>query len=199
MKRIFYVFTCIVLILSVAIFSVGCKDKGETITVTHDFTLSETNKTMEIGETFTLVASYGDSMITFTSDDTDVVTVSDVGIVTALKAGKAYITVSSDSTDDKRVCEITVIDTDYSVSFNEYGEYSVMVGAYKNLAVKTLKNGVEYDGKVTWTVSSNDAKLINIDGRSATFVASKAGTYEVSVNGEKGGQAKLVITVVENI
>ena len=198
MKRIFYVLICIVMIFSVALFQIGCKDK-DGVSVVYDFNISETNRTMEVGQEFTLVASYGDSVLTYVSDNGEVATVSSDGLIKAHKEGKAYITVSSTETDIQRVCEIIVIAPSYTVSFTDGTEYLVYVGAYKNLSIKTFKDGVEYDGKVTWTVSGDGGALVEIDGKNATFLSTKAGTFEVNVTSEKGGQAKLVITVVDNV
>jgi len=199
MKRIFYVLICVVMFLSVALLQISCKNNKDDISVIYDFNISETNLTLEVGQTFTLVASYGDSILTFVSNDTEVATVSNDGTITALKKGTAYITVTSNETDVERVCEITVIEPSYTVSFIGSLDFSVLVGAYKNLSVKTFKDGVEYDGKVTWSVSGDGAELVQIDGRNATFLSTKEGAFEVTVSAEKGGLAKLVINVIASV
>lgn len=199
MKRIFYVLICVVMFLSIALFQISCKDNKGDVSVIYDFNISETNRTLEVGQTFTLVASYGDSILTFVSNDIEVATVSNDGTITALKKGIAYITVTSNETDVERVCEITVIEPSYTVSFVDGGNFSVFVGAYKNLSVKTLKDGVEYDGEVSWSVSGDGAELVQIDGRTATFLSMKEGTFEITVSAKKGGLAKLVINVVASV
>lgn len=199
MKRIFYVLICVVMFLSVALFQISCKNNKDDISVIYDFNISETNLTLEVGQTFTLVASYGDSILTFVSNDIEVATVSNDGTITALKKGTAYITVTSNVTDVERVCEITVIEPSYTISFADSGVYSVFVGAYKNLSVKTHKDGVEYDGEVSWSVSGDGAELVQIDGRTATFLSMKEGTFEIIVSAKKGGLAKLVINVVASV
>jgi hypothetical protein len=185
--------------LSVALFQISCKNNKDDISVIYDFNISETNLTLEVGQTFTLVASYGDSILTFVSNDIEVATVSNDGTITALKKGTAYITVTSNVTEVERVCEITVIEPSYTISFADSGVYSVFVGAYKNLSVKTYKDGVEYDGKVSWSVSGDGAELVQIDGRTATFLSMKEGTFEITVSAKKGGLAKLVINVVASV
>jgi hypothetical protein len=199
MKRVFYVLICVVMFLSIALFQISCKDNKGDVSVIYDFNISETNRTLEVGQTFTLVASYGDSTLTFVSNDTEVATVSNDGTITALKKGTAYITVTSNETNVKRICEITVIEPSYTVSFVDGGNFSVFVGAYKNLSVKTLKDGVEYDGEVSWSVSGDGAELVQIDGRTATFLSMKEGTFEITVSAKKGGLAKLVINVVASV
>ena len=67
MKRIFYVLICVVMFLSVALFQISCKNNKDDISVIYDFNISETNITLEVGQTFTLVASYGDFILTFVS------------------------------------------------------------------------------------------------------------------------------------
>jgi hypothetical protein len=135
----------------------------------------------------------------FKSSDSEVATVTNDGKVTAHKEGTAFITISSDKTDKQMICEINVKFVDYSVVFTTNEEFFVFIGAYKNLSVITLKDGVEYDGEVTWSVTGDGAKFVQVDDKNAVFVSNKAGTFEVTVSGADGGQARLIVNVIANV
>lgn len=196
MKKIIMFFINLMLILSMLVFYTGCKN--DEFDVVHDFTLNKTEITVEVGGSYLLIASCGDCDISFSSDNEDVVSVGNDGMVTALKEGTAYITVSSEGSSSVRKCLVKVVKTEYSVAFAEQGDFTVFVGAYKKLTAITLRNGIQYDGQITFSVLGNGASIVEVDGYSATFVWEQAGTYEVVATDSHGKQAKLVVNVIDN-
>ena len=92
----------------------GCGPKQvEDVSVTL-VTLDQTSATLSVGNTLTLEASINptnatNKNVTWSTDKTDIVSVSNEGVVSALKVGRATVTVTSVSNPDKKAsCEITV-------------------------------------------------------------------------------------------
>ena len=76
--------------------------------------INKTELSIDIGKTETLVATVTPSnatnkSVTWTSSDTSIVSVSDSGIVTGIKAGTATITVKTVDGNKTATCEVTVI------------------------------------------------------------------------------------------
>ncbi len=209
MKKSLFIILTFILALSLCIFQMGCDDDkpvGENtagsvapgVVVSHSFTINKNDVQLEQGQTFWLVASYGTSKLSYASDNPQVATISEEGLITAVETGVAYITVTSNATESKGICKVTVIHPEYTVKFNSEADYSVFVGAHKFLSVTTLKDGVEYIDEVTWSVTDG-AEIIEENGLTAVFVADTAGTYVVNVTSGKNAQCQITITVLDTI
>lgn len=200
MKKIVIVLLNLILIMSAFAFQFGCSGGAldTDVTITHDFTISKTEISLEVGQEYQLISSCGDCVINYSTDNADTATITNAGLIKAVKVGTAFITVSSQHENTKRVCKVTVIAPEYSIEFVDEGEYKVFVGAYKIITAKTLHNGVEYAGSVTFSVENDDAKILSVDGNSATLSFSAAGTYEVFATDTHGVKSKIVITVIDN-
>ena len=105
MKKYFFLWLAIVTIC-IALFS-ACK---EPVT---DVTLNKNELHLIIGETETLIATIqpanaSNDKVTWTSNNPDVATVNDNGLVTAMDNGTATITVTSQDGNKTATCEVTV-------------------------------------------------------------------------------------------
>ena len=86
---------------------------GSTTTSVESVAVIPETTTIEEGKTVSLTASITpksatNKKVTWSSSDTDVVTVSDTGVVTAVKAGTSTITVTTDDGGFTATCEVTV-------------------------------------------------------------------------------------------
>lgn len=195
MKKVFIILLNVILVISLFSFQAGCSVKGE-VDIEHDFTLSHSKITLEVGEEFLLIASCGDCEITFVSTDVDCATVSNSGLVKAISEGTAFVQISSQNSDTTRICEVIVIDPEYTVEFVSENDYVVKVGANKSVCAKTLRDGVEYAGKITFSVVSENAKILSVNGNKAILRFSAAGDFEVFATDIYGNQSKIVISVI---
>ena len=86
---------------------------GSTTVSVESVSLDKTALTLEVNGTYTLTATINpsnadDQSVTWTSSDVTVATVDADGVVKALKAGKATITVTTTDGNKKATCEVTV-------------------------------------------------------------------------------------------
>ena len=103
--------------------------------------------------------------VTYSSDDTNVATVDENGVVTGVKAGEATITVTATngsevSTDDKTAtCKVTVVQPVESVELNKETT-TIEVGATDQLTA-TVKPDDATNKAVTW--SSDNTSVVTVD------------------------------------
>lgn len=101
-------------LLFATILSASCSKNDDSTTAVSSVTLSPATLILEVGETGTLSASItptdaANKAVTWSSNDTSVASVSDAGLVTALKKGTATITVTSvDNNTKQATCALTV-------------------------------------------------------------------------------------------
>jgi len=162
--------------------SVTCK-----ITVTKDavaVALDQTSASVKVGGTVTLKASVSnftsDSGVVWASSDTAVATVTDGGVVTGVKVGKATITARSK--EDNAVaasCEVTVTDG-ISVSVDPA---SVTVYKGKTVEIKAKVANHSSTDKVTYASSDTGVATVSDKG---------------VVTGVKKGKATITVTCEEN-
>lgn len=168
--------------------------KGE---VGYFYSVNFSEKTLEVGETIQIHATYGNDKLSYQSSDTAVATVAENGLITAVGKGVAYITISAESAETDFLCAITVEQPVYSIAFEQEQSYEVFVGANKKLQVKFLCDGVAYEDTVTWSV--NGEATLSVDGTTAMFTATAAGKYIVTVTSGKGATNTLVISVIDQV
>ena len=175
------------------VFAFGCTSSSMG-TTTHSFFVSHENIVLEVGDSVTITARYGEEEVGFLSTDTAVVQVDESGVVTAKQLGEAYIEISAGGL--QRSCKVVVVSVDYTVTLNKVGEVKVYLGARLNLLATTYKDGTEYDGAVEWKVDKQTASLI-VDGKSAIFYSNAKGVYKVTVRSNKGATTQLLINVID--
>ena len=168
MKKLFLILSACMTVLMVSCVKEPPKIDVQSVTVTPDA------KTLEIGGTVTLTAAVlpddaTDKTVVWASSDAQVASVTENGVVKALKAGTANITATSGSASGKAVITVVPVigtaEASYTVG-NEGGKVNIAVVAQSvNIdadAQKWLSAKVEAD-KIVMTVSPNE----EYDDRSA--------------------------------
>lgn len=171
----------------------SCSVKDADYTIDHNFSLNATSVELEIGQTFNIIASYGENVLSYSVDNKEVATVSETGKVIAIGSGVAYVTIKAG--EKSRQCKITVVQVEYTIDFVQE-DVIITVGTYKELQVKTKRNGVSYQGKVTWTTTGG---TLSSNNSTAWFFAEEVGEYTVTVQSEHGAKANCHITVIDDI
>lgn len=198
-----------IMLVCIALFSLcSCKDGGDSstgtnankspITIVYDFSVKSTDFVVELGSTYILAAEYGNEQITFHVDDSSILSINEEGLITPLKKGITYITITATNTDKNVICKVTVSDGEnYRVVFDDLGyEYELTVNASKRFSVKTYLGDVEYQDEITWSVEnvSNNVTLTKV-GNDCWFKASQQGTYVLKALSSKGGVATITVVV----
>lgn len=143
-------------------------------------TLKKKPKPLSVGETFRFVptvvpANATDKQVNFHSSNSKVVKIDASGKATALKQGKAYITITSKSNKKAKIkCKITVKKPSIQIS----GASKVKRGKKIKLRV-SIKN---IKGTVKWSVNNKKMATIKGKGKTATLKAKKkTGIVKVTV------------------
>ena len=168
--------------------TVGCTEEPAPIAVT-SVTLDSTSMTLEEGGSQKLTATISPSnaenkAVIWTSSNSSVASVKD-GLVTAIKSGKATITVKSDDGGKTATCEVTVNAKVYQVESVSLDKtlYEMTEGDQFTLTA-TVKPDNATNKNVTW--SSNNTSIVTVDNGNLT--ALKAGTAIITVKTEDGGK-----------
>ena len=164
--------------------------KAKAVNVT-DVTLDKTELTLTEGETETLTATVkpdnaDNKKVTWSSDKTEVATVNGAGKVTAVKAGEATVTVTTEDGGKTATCKVTVKAkvvgvTDVTL---DKTELTLTEGETETLTA-TVKPDNADNKKVTW--SSDKTEIATVDG-AGKVTAVKPGEAVVTVTTEDGGK-----------
>ncbi len=164
--------------------------KAKAVSVT-EVTLDKTELTLTEGETETLTATVrpdnaDNRKVTWSSDKTDVATVGGDGRVTAVKAGEATVTVTTEDGGKTATCKVTVKAKAVNVTdvTLDKTELTLTEGETETL-MATVKPDNADNRKVTW--SSDKTDVATVDG-SGKVTAVKAGEVVVTVTTEDGGK-----------
>jgi len=136
--------------------------------------------------------------ITWKSSNTKVATVDTNGKVTAVKAGKADITVTTEDGGYTAKCVVTVTAKIIPVTSVKLSATtaSIVEGANQTLTATVVPSNAS-NKKVTW--KSSDTKIATVDAN-GKVTAVKAGKADITVTTEDGGYtAKCVVTVTAKI
>ena len=164
--------------------------RAKTVNVT-EVTLDRTELTLTEGETETLTATVkpdnaDNRKVTWSSDKTEVATVGGDGRVTAVKAGEAVVTVTTEDGGKTATCKVTV--KAKAVGVTEVSldktELTLTEGETETLTA-TVKPDNADNRKVTWSSDKTDVATVGGDGR---VTAVKAGVAVVTVTTEDGGK-----------
>ena len=172
--------------------------KAKAVGVT-DVTLDRTELTLTEGETETLTATVrpdnaDNRKVTWSSDKTDVATVDGDGRVTAVKPGKAVITVTTEDSGKTASCKVTVKAKAVSVTevTLDRAELTLTEGETETLTATVRPDNAD-NKKVKW--SSDKTEVATVDG-AGRVTAVKAGEAVVTVTTEDGGKtASCKVTV----
>ena len=164
--------------------------KAKAVNVT-EVTLDRTELTLTEGETETLTArvkpdNADNRKVTWSSDKTEVATVGGDGRVTAVKAGVAVVTVTTEDGGKTATCKVTVKAKAVNVTevTLDKTELTLTEGEAETLTA-TVKPDNADNKKVTWSSDKTDVATVGGDGR---VTAVKAGEAVVTVTTEDGGK-----------
>lgn len=176
----------------------GTQSVGETsgIPVT-GVTLDKTTLSLAIGQSQKLTATITpndatNKDVSWSSDNTNIATVSPDGTITAKAVGTAKITVKTADGDKTAVCTVTVTNAAVTgVTLNKTST-TLEVGKTEQLTATIVPdNGA--NKKVTWSSSASNIATVDSEGR-VTAVA--PGTAVITVKTEDGGKtATCTVTV----
>lgn len=151
---------------------------------------------LEVGESAQIKIKYdGENTVSFTSANTEIVTVDDTGKVFGIASGSTYITASVG--EQAVTCKITVNDVEYSV-FLGLGDVNVVVGTEINFIAELRRNNVAYEGSVAWSLSGCENVLFTSDGKKAQFKSTIVGEYYVTAKSDKAETTCKIRVVEEN-
>ena len=164
--------------------------KAKAVNVT-EVTLDRAELTLTEGETETLTATVkpdnaDNRKVAWSSDKTDVATVDGAGKVTAVKAGEAVVTVTTEDGGKTASCKVTVKAKAVNVTevTLDRTELTLTEGETGTLTA-TVKPDNADNRKVTWISDKTDVATVDGAGK---VTAVKAGEAVVTVTTEDGGK-----------
>ena len=183
----------------------GKKTATCTITVKEDkvavtgVTLNKTELSMTVGDSFQLVATISpkdatNQKVTWKSSDSNVADVDQEGLVAAVKAGKATITVTTEDGKKTATCTITVKEDKVAVTGVKLSRTSLSLTEGDSYQLKATVSPINATNQnVTWKSSNSNVADVDQDGLVA---AVKAGTATITVTTEDGNKtATCTVTV----
>jgi uncharacterized protein YjdB len=183
-------------LLSVGLWLTGCSQPLEGIIGKNDFfkavtgvSLNKDTLTLYVGGTETLTATVAPSdatnkKVTWTSNDEDVATVSDAGVVTAVALGTATITVKTVDGNQPATCDVTVNPTTVTgVSLNKT-TLALYVDDTETLVATVAPTGA-INKNVTWESDTEGVATVNNAG---VVTAVALGTATITVKTEDGNK-----------
>ena len=164
--------------------------KAKAVNVT-EVTLDRTELTLTEGETGTLTATVrpdnaDNKKVKWSSDKTEIATVDGAGRVTAVKAGEATVTVTTEDGGKTASCKVTVKAKTVGVTevTLDRTELTLTEGETETLTATVRPDNAD-NRKVTW--SSDKTEVATVDG-AGKVTAVKAGEAVVTVTTEDGGK-----------
>ena len=174
--------------------------KAKAIGVT-EVTLDRTELTLTEGETETLTATVrpdnaDNRKVTWSSDKTEVATVDGAGRVTAVKAGEAVVTVTTEDGGKTATCKVTVKAKAVPVTGVDVKPWSVTIGANGTTKLTcTVAPSNATNRNVRWESDNPSVATVDSDGN---VRAVSAGVAKVSAVTEDGGfRSGCTVTVKE--
>lgn len=172
--------------------------KAEKVAVT-GVKLDKTEHTLAVGGTVTLVATVTpegatNKKVSWKSDKTDIATVDENGKVTAVKAGVAKITVTTEDGKKTASCAITVKEDKVAVTGVKLNSTSLSLTEGDSYQLKATVSPINATNQnVTWKSSNSNVADVDQEG---LVVAVKAGTATITVTTEDGNKtATCTVTV----
>ena len=184
-----------------AIFSLLCCNKEVDSRYVKGVSIN--NKVIEMmeGEVVTLIATINPSNasnknVYWTSSDQSVATVDNTGKVTALKAGSATITVTTEDGGKTATCKLTVNAKVYPVTGVTLDKTSVeLTEGDVTVLTATVNPSNASNKNVYWTSSDQSVATVDNTGK---VTAVKRGKAVITVTTEDGGKtATCTITVIK--
>ena len=174
--------------------------KAKAIGVT-EVTLDRTELTLTEGETETLTATVrpdnaDNRKVTWSSDKTEVATVDGAGKVTAVKAGEAVVTVTTEDGGKTATCRVTVKAKAVPVTGVEVNPWAVTLSVRGTSKLSyTIRPADATNQNVKWESDNPSVATVDSDGN---VRAVSAGVAKVSAVTEDGGfRSGCTVTVKE--
>lgn len=167
--------------------------------------LDVSKKTMSVGESFHLNASILPSDATnqkviWNSSDASIVTVNDVGNITAVQEGTVIISASSDDGGFEAICQVTVLPVEnqnavdnqqIKVKKLSISGISKKIAAGKKVSLKvTVSPKNASNSKVKWKTSNKKYATVNSKGVVTTKKAGKGKTVTITATAADGSKVK---------
>ena len=133
--------------------------------------------------------------ITYSSSNTNIVTVDDNGNIKGIKAGTAIITAKSDN-GKTATSEVTVKAKAIEVEKVEINKKSIELdmSGTKTVTLKaTITPNTATDKTITWT--SSNKEIATVDNKTGKVTAKKNGTAQITVKSNNGKTATCKVTV----
>ena len=147
--------------------------------------------TLNVGETITLSVTYTPAdatnrEVTWTSSDASVATVSEAGVVTALKSGSTTLTATSKSGSKTATCTVTVKPAVESVTIID--KSTTVISKGQTLQLSATISPAETGKTITWSSSAPAVATVDQNGLVSaktagwTTITAKAGNKEDTLN-----------------
>ena len=200
-RRLIALFTILLSVSLIATYSCK-KEKDKSVAVT-EVRLNKASVTLVEGDTDELMATVmpenaTDKGIEWKSSDESVATVSQTGLVTALKEGSSAITVITNDGGFKATCDVTVNKKVIAVTSVVLGntELTLVEGEEEKLAVAVTPENAT-DKSVVWESSNESAATVSQEGL-VTAVGEGKATITVKTN-DGGFSASCEVTVKKKV
>lgn len=199
-RRLITLFTILLSVSLIATYSCK-KEKDKSVAVT-EVRLNKASMTLVEGDTDGLMATVmpenaTDKGIEWKSSDESVATVSQTGLVTALKEGSSVITVITNDGGFTATCAVTVNKKIIAVTEVQLNKevMDLMEGDEEKLVV-TVKPDNATDKSVVWESSNAAAATVDQEG---LVKAVKDGTAKITVKTKDGVEATCEVTVKKKV
>lgn len=196
MKKICFLSVLICLIFATCFSACGKTSKGPS-TTKYNLSLNKTIISLEVGQTFQLHAKYGEETINFESDDANVASVSETGLVTAINAGVAYINVQGGG--QSLLCKVDVTDPIYTIVLDAKEQVVVKEGGSTfMLQAVAYKDGSKIDSKIEYTIDKDGLQHVETKNIISIFKAEREGVYNITATIKEGAEATISVKVMKS-
>ncbi|ATA74141.1 Ig-like domain-containing protein [Capnocytophaga sp. H2931] len=181
-----------------------CRVTVETkVIAVESVSLSEEQITLVEGNTHSLTATVlpanaTNKKVTWTSANTAIATVDDLGKVTGVASGTVYITATTEDSKKTASCKVTVSKKVITVAYVSLDNETITLleGDTKTL-VATVSPTNATNKKITWTTTDKTIATVDANGK---VTAITAGVVSITATTEDGGKkASCRVTVEKNI
>ncbi len=198
MKRKIVFVLASALLLGTGFSAVSCSNEQ----VHTNISITNTDKTVEVGQTLQLTVTGTEEDLTYTSSDTSIATVSETGLVTGVKEGKVTLTAtltsnsSVSSSIEIEVIKTAVLPTSVEITGFEGSEY--FVGDALTLTTSVLPADAEQT--VTWSTSDEEIASVSTNGEVAfisegSVTITATSTADSTIKDEVTFNAKYIVDI----
>jgi uncharacterized protein YjdB len=197
MKKFSLFFAVAAMTLAAAFFAVSCEEEQAGEVLATGVTLSAPTLSLPIGSTETLVATVkpdnaSDKTLTWRSNKTEVATVSNDGVVTALTVGAATVTATT-AGGIQGLCVVTVIPVEVTgVTLSDL-TLDIVAGNTATLTATVAPDNAT-DKTVTWSSNAESIATVS-DAGLVTAVAAGVADITATANADNTKKATCTVTV----